>query len=114
MHGSLSRGETRNFMAAIGPDFRAGFTDPAPVSNADLQVTISHVLGLHIPSHGALRGRVIAEALPDGATPTFTPETLRSAPAANGFQTILNRQNVGEVHYFDAAGASGRAVGLHQ
>lgn len=114
MHGSLSRGETRNFMAATGPDFRAGFTDPAPVSNADLQVTIAHVLGLRIPSHGALRGRVIAEALPNGATPAFTPETLRSSPAANGFQTILNRQNVGGVHYFDAAGASGRAVGLHE
>jgi len=113
MHGSLSRGETRNFMAAIGPDFRAGFVDSAPVSNADLQVTIAHVLGLHIPSHGALGGRVIAEALPNGATPAFTPETLHSASAANGFQTILNRQNVGGVHYFDAAGASGRAVGLH-
>jgi len=44
----------------------------------------------------------------------FTPETLRSSPAANGFQTILNRQNVAGVHYFDAAGASGRAVGLHE
>jgi hypothetical protein len=114
MHGSLSRGETRNFMAAIGPDFRAAFADPAPVSNADLQVTIAQVLGLRIPSHGALRGRVIDEALRNGATPAFAPETLRSAPAANGFQTILNRQNVGGVHYFDAAGASGRAVGLHE
>jgi len=114
MHGSLSRGETRNFMAAIGPDFRADFVDPAPVSNADLQMTMAHALGLHIPAHGALRGRVIAEALPNGATPAFTPETLRSAAAANGFQTILNRQNVGDVHYFDAAGASGRAVGLHE
>lgn len=114
MHGSLSRGETRNFMAAIGPDFRAGFVDPAPVSNADLQMTIAHVLGLRISSHGTLRGRVIAEALPNGATTAFTPETLRSPPAANGFQTMLNRQNVGDVHYFDAAGARGRVVGLHE
>ncbi len=114
MHGSLSRGETRNFMAAIGPDFRARFVDPAPVSNADLQVTIAHVLGLRIPAHGQLRGRVIGEALNNGAVPAYAPETLRSAPAANGFQTILNRQNVGGVHYLDAAGASGRAVGLHE
>jgi hypothetical protein len=114
MHGSLSRGETRNFMAAIGPDFRANFVDQAPVSNADIPNTIAHILGIELSAHGALRGRVIAEALPRGATPQFTPETLRSAPAANGFQTVLNRQNVGDVHYFDAAGASGRAVGLHE
>src|SRR5258706_13522962 len=93
MHGSLSRGETRNFMAAIGPDFRAGFVDPAPVSNADLQVTIAHVLGLGIASYGHLRGRVIAEALIGGATPAFASETLRSAARPNGFLSILNRQN---------------------
>jgi type I phosphodiesterase/nucleotide pyrophosphatase len=113
MHGSLSRAETRNFMAAIGPDFRAGFVDPAPVSNADLTVTIAQILGLRIPSHGQLRGRVIGEALRGGAAPAFASETLTSAPAANGFQTVLNRQNVGGVRYFDAAGARGRAVGLH-
>ena len=112
MHGSLSRGETRNFMAATGPDFRAGFLDPAPVSNVDLQVTIAHVLGLRMRPHGQLRGRVITEALASGAIPAFASEALRSAPAANGFQTILNRQNAGGVHYFDAAGARGRAVGL--
>ncbi len=113
MHGSFSRAETRNFMAAIGPDFRTRFVDQAPVSNADIPNTIAHILGIEIPARGHLRGRVIAEALRRGALPAFTPETLRSAPAANGFQTILNRQQVGEVHYFDAAGAGGRAVGLH-
>ena len=35
MHGSFSRADTQNFMAAVGPDFKAGFVDPAPVSNAD-------------------------------------------------------------------------------
>src|SRR6516225_8216463 len=30
MHGSFSRADTMNFMAAIGPDFKAGFTDEAP------------------------------------------------------------------------------------
>ena len=35
MHGSFSRADTRNIMAAIGPDFRTGFDDPAPASNAD-------------------------------------------------------------------------------
>jgi hypothetical protein len=114
MHGSLSRAETRNFMAAIGPDFRTRFVDQAPVSNADIPNTIAHILGIDAPTRGQLRGRVITEALPRGAAPTFAPETLRSAPAANGFQTILNRQNAAGVHYFDAAGASGRAVGLRE
>ena len=30
MHGSFSRGDTMNFMAAIGPDFKAGYVDAAP------------------------------------------------------------------------------------
>lgn len=114
MHGSLSRAETRNFMAAVGPDFRASFVNQAPVSNADIPNTVAHILGIELPAHGQLRGRVITEALPRGARPAFVAETLRSTPAANGFTTTLNRQNVAGVHYFDAAGATGRAVGLHE
>src|SRR6185437_2614153 len=57
-HGSFSRGETLNFMAAIAPDFKAGFTDPAPVSNADIGRTLAHVLGLRIEAKGKLQGRV--------------------------------------------------------
>ncbi len=112
MHGSLSRAETRNFMAAVGPDFRTGFADQTPVSNADIASTSAHILGIALRSHGRLHGRVITEAMPGGALATFARETLRSSPAANGFQTILNGQNVGDVRYFDAAGAPGRAVGL--
>src|SRR5262249_23036406 len=44
-HGGLNRADTRNFMAAIGPDFKAGFVNPAPVSNADVAPTIAHILG---------------------------------------------------------------------
>src|SRR3954447_21079986 len=36
MHGSFSRGDTLNFMAAIGPDFKSGYVDALPVSNADV------------------------------------------------------------------------------
>ena len=39
MHGSFSRGDTLNFTAAIGPDFKSGYVDPLPVSNADVGVT---------------------------------------------------------------------------
>src|SRR6185369_6330534 len=66
MHGSLSRAETRNFMAAIGPDFKAGYADAAPVSNADIAPTLAHIAGIEMPAKGRLKGRVISEALVGG------------------------------------------------
>src|SRR4029077_8434076 len=41
MHGSLGRAITFNFMAAIGPDFKKQFVDPAPASNADIEPTLA-------------------------------------------------------------------------
>jgi hypothetical protein len=111
-HGSLSRAETRNFMAAIGPDFKSGFVDPAPVSNADLAITLAKLMDLDLHAKGALTGRVLEESLTGGAVPAFSPSTVRSAPAANGFVTILNLQTAGATPYFDAAGTPGRTVGL--
>jgi Type I phosphodiesterase / nucleotide pyrophosphatase len=112
MHGSFSRADTMNFTAAIGPDFKAGFSDPAPVSNADIGKTIAHILGLHPPDKGHLVGRVIGEALPGGATPEFVPETVASDPSPTGVRTVLETQRVGDTRYFDAAGFPGRSVGL--
>jgi hypothetical protein len=111
-HGSLSRAETRNFMAAIGPDFKAGFSDPAPVSNADIAPTLAQITGITLPAKGKLKGRVISEALAGGSDVAATKHTIQSQPAENGATTILNYQQVGEARYFDAAGFAGRAVGL--
>jgi arylsulfatase A-like enzyme len=111
-HGSLSRAETRNFMAAIGPDFKAGYADPAPISNADIAPTLAHLAGITMPAKGKLKGRVIGEALAGGGEVQVTRRTIQSAPAENGARTILNFQQVGEQRYFDAAGFAGRAVGL--
>lgn len=111
-HGSLSRAETRNFMAAIGPDFKQGYADPAPISNADITPTLAHVAGIKLAPKGKLTGRVIAEALEGGTEPKVTRRTIQSAPAENGQVTSLNVQQVGENRYFDAAGFAGRAVGL--
>src|SRR6202042_1611650 len=47
MHGSFGRGDTLNFTAAIGPDFKAGYVDPLPVNNADVGMTIAELMGLH-------------------------------------------------------------------
>ena len=111
-HGSLSRAETRNFMAAIGPDFKTGFSDPAPISNADIAPTMAHLAGIAMPAKGKLTGRVISEALKGGKDVAPVRRTIQSAPAENGLRTILNFQQVGEQRYFDAAGFAGKAVGL--
>jgi arylsulfatase A-like enzyme len=111
-HGSLSRAETRNFMAAIGPDFKAGYADAAPISNADIAPTLAHLTGIALPAKGKLTGRVITEALTGGTEVNVSKRTIQSAPAENGVSTVLNLQQVGEARYFDAAGFAGRAVGL--
>jgi hypothetical protein len=90
-----------NFMAAIGPDFKSGFTDPAPVSNADVGRTIAHILGLSMQSRGELLGRVMTEALVNGITPRVARRTLRSAPTPQGLRTVLQYQLVGSTRYFD-------------
>jgi hypothetical protein len=114
IHGSFSRADTHNFMAAIGPDFKAGYVDPAPVSNADLAVTLEKILRLKVRAKGALSGRVLGESLRRGGAPAPSGRrTIRSAIAANGFVTVLNLQSVGDEDYFDAAGMPGRTLGLN-
>jgi arylsulfatase A-like enzyme len=112
MHGSFSRADTMNFMAAIGPDFKKGFVDEAPASNADVGKTLARILGLKIRDHGKLVGRVLSEAMPGGKVPRHLTETARSDPTAAGLATVLNYQRVGKTRYFDAAGFPERTVGL--
>ncbi|MBS0640648.1 MAG: alkaline phosphatase family protein [Acetobacteraceae bacterium] len=112
MHGSFSRAETRNIMGAVGPGFRTGYTDPAPVSNADLGKTIAHLLGLSIKDKGKLPGRVLTEAMPNGAQVGGRPMVMRSDPDDAGRVTVLKYQVVGQTRYFDAAGYPGRTLGL--
>src|SRR6516225_1311204 len=114
MHGSLSRADTMNFMAAVGPDFKSGFVDPAPVSNADIGMTIAQILGLDLARKGTLVGRAIAEAMPNGSLPGVISGIQRSEPSADGLRTILLYQQVGLVRYLDVAGFPGRTVGLPQ
>jgi len=112
MHGSFSRADTWNFMAMQGPDFKSGFVDPAPVSNADIGRTIARVMQLEVADKGKLIGRELAEALPNGALPAVSSRVVTSNPAPNGLVTVLNMQMVGNTRYFDAAGFPGRTVGL--
>jgi hypothetical protein len=113
MHGTFGRADTMNTMGAIGPDFRHGFTDPAPASNADLGMTIASLLQLDITAKGKLVGRVLSEALKGGGpVPNSSRHVLNSEPDARGNVTRLAYQALGTTYYFDAAGYPGRTVGL--
>jgi Type I phosphodiesterase / nucleotide pyrophosphatase len=112
MHGSFGRGDTLNFMAAIGPDFKSGYVDPLPVSNADVGITAAKLLDLTQKPKGNLIGRVMTEAMPNGATPRAFIGTVKSQSSANGLRTVLNFQRVLKQRYFDVAGFPGRTVGL--
>jgi arylsulfatase A-like enzyme len=111
-HGSLGRGDTHNFMAAVGPDFKRGFVDPAPVSNADLAPTLAKILRLDLGGVGKLKGRVITESLKGGRAVSSISKVARSQPAPGGFTTVLDYQQVGDARYFDAGGMPGKVFGV--
>ena len=113
MHGSFSRADTLNHMAAAGPDFKKAYIDIAPVSNADIAVTLAQVLHLDLSKNGHLTGRIIVEALAGGPESTpFESGVKESELNAVGLKTRLHFQKVSETQYFDSAGFEGRTVGL--
>ena len=119
MHGSLSRADTWNFMAARGPDFRDHYLDLLPASNADIGRTIAHILQLdsELKPQGALEGRILSETLAaDDSTETHslfaTRRVITSKAGPGGAVTLLELQQVGKTVYLDAGGFPGRTVGL--
>jgi Type I phosphodiesterase / nucleotide pyrophosphatase len=110
--GGFSRADTRSVMGAAGPGFRVGYQDPSPVSNVDIAKTIAMLLGLKLKDKGALVGRALTEAMPNGAQVSFRPLVMRSVPDDLGRITVLKYQTVGPTRYFDAAGYPGRTLGL--
>jgi hypothetical protein len=104
MHGSIGRDNTFNNMAAMGPDFKARFTDISPVSNADITPTLARVLGFQLPSNGKLRGRVLKEALKGGPlSAKFVTHVVASSASQSGGRTVIQYQTVGKTPYFDSA-----------
>jgi hypothetical protein len=114
MHGSFSRADTANFQAALGPDFKSGYKDEAPTSNADIGMTIAALMKLDIKPKGKLLGRVMSETLKGGPANVTVEAKSRASDAAKGLKTVLRYQSVGETLYFDAAGFKGRTVGLEK
>ncbi len=114
MHGTFSRADTFNFMAAIGPSFKRGYVDPMPASNADVGQTIAHLMRLPISQaqKGRLIGRVLEETMVDGSEQPVRRGELAAQPAANGLRTVVHYEEVRSVRYFGVAGFAGRSVGL--
>jgi hypothetical protein len=102
MHGTLSRDNTFNNMAAMGPDFKKGYVDRFPVANRDIPVTLAHLMGLSIPNAD---GRVVTEALAGGGRPKQASQALvlQSARTSDGVYTVLLYQKMGRYLYFDEA-----------
>ena len=103
-HGSLSRANTFNNMAAIGPHFKRRYVDRAPVGNVDVTPTLASILGIKLPNTGRLHGRVLKEALAGGPAATaFQSKVQRSKPSESGKSTVLMYQEAGGVRYLDEA-----------
>jgi hypothetical protein len=113
MHGGFGRDSTFNNMAAAGPDFKQGYDDGLPVSNADIAPTLAHILGLQLPAKGRLQGRVLSESLARGPSPdpsTVKHRKLDAMPAASGMATVLEYQEYDGRRYFDSAHLVRRAL----
>jgi hypothetical protein len=74
--------------------------DVAPVSNADIGVTLAHVLSLELPKNGHLTGRIIDEALVGGPESVSSATGIKmSAANAAGTKTYLRYQKVNDTFY---------------
>ena len=104
MHGTLARADTFNNIAAIGPDFKTGFVDPIPMSNADIAPTLAYLMHIDLPFSGTLSGRIMRESLQgiNDYTPVVNQEKRVSGPAGNT-STVLLYQSVGDERYYDEA-----------
>ncbi len=103
MHGSLSRADTFNNVAAIGPDFKASYVDSYPMSNADLVPTLASIMHIDLPFFGTLKGRIMKEALRSfNETPGVSTDKKVSGDAG-GRSTVLLTQSVGDERYYDQA-----------
>ena len=103
MHGTLSRADTFNNVAAIGPDFKTSYVDPVPMSNADIVPTLAALMHIDLPFTGTLKGRIMREALRGNTDiPAFTNDKHYSGDSG-GFSTVLVYQSVGDERYYDQA-----------
>ena len=84
IHGSLSRYDMHNSLVAAGPDFRPGYWDDLPSSNADLAPTILWILEKKRAK--TMDGRILTEAMTDARPSATTPrkKTLETSCDVGG------------------------------
>lgn len=80
-HATLSPFDVHNTLIAAGPDFRAGYKSELASGNIDVAATILHIFRTTPPQ--PLDGRILSEAMTDGAkapakSETRTTETTRN------------------------------------
>ena len=100
-HGSMSRHEMNNVLLARGPHFKRGARVQSPTGNTDLAPTVLSILGIPVPEH--MQGRVLTEALANGAPVQWTSETHRAerqTPTGTYCQHIRTSR-VAETVYID-------------
>ena len=103
MHGSLSRADTYNNIAAIGPDFKTGYVDSVPMSNADIAPTLAYLMHIGLPFYGTLQGRILREALAGTTDLPVVTQSKRISGPINGVSTVLLYQRAGDEAYYDEA-----------
>ena len=103
MHGTLARADTFNNIAAIGPDFKTGYVDPVPMSNADIAPTLASLMHIDLPFQGTLQGRILREALRGNTDIPNWISDRHTSGDSNGISTVLLFQAVGDEHYYDEA-----------
>ena len=86
-HGSGSPHDLRSVLIAAGPRFRRGVASDLPSGSVDLAPTILALLGL--ATDAPLDGRVLAEALRDGASP--------GPPSRTSIEHVVERRTRGGV-----------------
>jgi hypothetical protein len=103
VHGGFGRESTANTMMAVGPDFKRGYVDDAPVGNGDIAPTLAKAFGLRMDAKGGLGGRVLVEALAGGPEAPASTRRMLASPSDNGVQTVLYYRDLGDQRYAEAA-----------
>ena len=100
----------RRGLASLDTHCRKTYNAPFVKLDAARQDEV--IMALEQKPKGTLLGRVMTEAMPNGATPKAFAGSVKSQPSANGLRTVLMFQRVGTQRYFDTAGFPGRTLGL--
>lgn len=99
-HGGLSAVELHTVLLLAGAPIHAGRLSDWPAGLPDIAPTVLALLGLE--GGAAMDGRVLAEALHDGADPALPPASETWEAAEGAYAQRLTRTRLGRHIYLDA------------